>query len=241
VLSVSGNVHHKDVVELAKKYFTDETKFKKTKIKKVRWNSGQKLVHAESENQVTVMMAWPTFGREDSTIKTRTIARLADTILSSGMSSKLFKEIREKRGLVYSVGSYIQHYDDLGYLMIVGGTDHNKIEEYFEATALVLNNFNKDLTDRDLTKAKNDIKASLCMQLENSSNVVMGNIDAMQNYGRPMDLKTQLAAIEEVVLDDIKQFMSNLLSQKSVLSVYGFCPQIDTGAISLEKFEAMLK
>jgi predicted Zn-dependent peptidase len=177
ILSVAGNVKHAEVVALAKKYFPEvDRKFKKTTPKKATWNPGQTVVHVESENQVNVMVGFGIRGRKDLTKKEFITMHMVNDILTSGMGSKLTTEIREKRGLVYSVGSYIQDYEELGYFGVYGGTDHNKVEEFLEATTLVLKSFNADLTDRDLQKSKNSMKSRLSSSVESISSVSTGCI-----------------------------------------------------------------
>ena len=242
VVSVAGNIKHSDVVVHVKKYFPETTtKFKKTKTPTLKWHGGESLVHKADENQVSVMVAWPVIGRAASTIKDEAIAYVVNSVMSGGMSSKLFKEIREKRGLVYSVSSSIDTYEELGYFEISGGTDHKKVGEFLEATALVLNTFEQDLVENDLIKAKNGIKASLASSRESINNVAMRNIRHIQQYGKLRDNAPLVAAINEVTIKDVVAFVRETVKGEPVLSIYGFCPQLETGDISLEKFKAMLK
>lgn len=240
VVSVAGNVKHADVVELVKKYFTPEvTKFKSVKLKKPTWNPGQAIEHVESENQVSVMIGFPMSGRKDLNAKQQVVNYLVNDIMSSGMNSRLFAEIREKRGLVYSVGSWISDYEDISWFGISGGTDHEKVDEFIEATAGVLATFEDSLVQRDLEKAKNSFKAKRASSLESISSVAIGHINSMQSYKKLNNVKQQIAIAETVTLEDLKQAFVTMIAGKPVMSVYGFVPQHQT--ITVEKFEKLLR
>ncbi len=240
VLSVSGNVKHKDVVELAKKYFPQEVeKFKRKKSKLAKFSSGEVVKHIESENQVNVMVTFALPGRKDLTPKQQAALHLFDDIMSSGMGSRLVNEIREKRGLVYSVGAYANMYEEVGAYSIIGGTDHHKIEEFLEATAKVLTEFKATVTEKELQKAKNSFKSECVMSLENISKVCMQNITEFFEEGTAYDHKKYLNEAEALTLQDIKDISDIVLSKNIVLSVYGFVPQHEE--ITLASFIEKLK
>lgn len=240
ILSVAGNIKHAQVVELAKKYFPDvDRKFKKINPKKATWNPGQSVVHVESENQVNVLVGFAIPGRKDLTKKQEVTMHMVDDILTSGMGSKLSMEIREKRGLVYSVGSYISDYEEIGMFGVYGGTDDKKVEEFLEATTIVLKGFNSGINDKDLQKAKNSLKSRFSMSVESISSVSTCNITALQQDGKLTTVKELNAIVDTVTLDDLKTMFTSMIASKPVLGVYGFVPQSET--ITVDKFEAMLR
>lgn len=236
ILSVSGNVKHKDVVELAKKYFHTKDKFKHKVLSSPEFKSGEVLIHKEEDNQVSVAIAFPLKGHNQLTFKERKILQLFDTIMSSGMTSKLFSEIREKRGLVYSVSSFVEFFTNTGLFGITGGTDNTKVEEFLEATALVLNTFKDNLTEQDLQKSKNVIKTSTATHLESINSQGLSNLTSLQNYGKIFDINETLRIIDEITLDDIKKVVTDILKNKPSISIYGNAPQIQEKTIGLNKF-----
>lgn len=230
VVSVAGNMKHKDAVNLVVKYFNKkkDTNFKYKKPPKVTFSGGQTITHVDSEHQVNVDITFGFDGRNKTTKKMRNAIAMVNNILSSGMGSKLVTEIREKRGLVYSTGSYITIQDDYGYMSIYGGTDHHKIEEFIEASILVLKTFNDNVTEKDLQKAKNSRIAATKMSLESITNVSLGRIGEIFVHNKPLKLSEIVDSINEVSLDDVKEAMTYILSKDIVLSVYGMVPQHET-------------
>jgi len=131
-------------------------------------------------------------------------------------------------------------FDDIGYFAIQGGTDNTKLNEFLETTASVLKTFDSNVSEKDLTKAKNSIKSGMAMHMEKVDNIALRNIDYMQDYKTTFDLQEMLAHIDAVTLDDVKQTLHHILQNKPVLSIYGNAPQIETNEISVEKFSALL-
>lgn len=242
VLSVAGNIKHKDVVALAEKYFgTYDKPFKKSRVKTPKWKPGQVLQHKPDENQVQAMIGWEAPGRNAITLHAEATIKVLNAVMSSGMSSKLFKEIREKRGLVYSVGSYYNDFDDTGYFAITGGTDNTKLNEFLEATAIVLKTFKAGLTEQDLVKAKNAIRSQYAMALEKVDSIALANLTSMQETKKPINLQEYLAEVSSVTIDEVKSMFDNIMASKPVLSIYGNAPQLLTGEISVDKFEESLR
>jgi len=244
ILSVAGNVDHKKVVALAKQHFKKEKAkftFKKTQIAK--WNPSESLVHTDSQQQVNVMVGWKTFGRGNSTQKERVALGLANSILGGGMSSMLVEEVREKRGLSYSISSGTDMFGELGHLYVMGGTDKEKLESFMDAVALVMRTFDANVTDAQLKKAKNAFKTGLCSKEESIENVALSNINSLQNYGKLSKTEKTLKVIDSVTLGDVKKEMKKILSGRPVLSIYGNAPTLEDqwNHINLAGFERMLK
>lgn len=238
VVSVSGNLKYNDLKELANKYFNVENNapFKFTKPKNANWTGESVVTHVESENQVNVYLGFGFDGRNKLSKTQQYAVTLIHDILSSGMGSKLVSEIREKRGLVYSTNSWGELYDDIGYFVVTGGTDHEKVSEFIEAATLVLRTFNDSLTERDLQKSKNSVIATIQSGYESISNVALSNNAEFLTKGKIVPLKNEIEELKNVTLDDIKDMMNLILSSKPVLSLYGFIPQHEElSKVSLEK------
>jgi predicted Zn-dependent peptidase len=243
ILSVAGNVDHKKVVNLAKKHFRKEkSKFVFKKTTKSAWNPSENLVHTTSQEQVNVIVGWKTVGRNGKS-KERAALTLVNSILGGGMSSMLVEEVREKRGLSYSISSWMESFPELGYIAVNGGTDREKLESFMDAVALVMKNFNKTVTEEQLKKAKNGIKTSICSSEESTENLAISAINGLQNHNRLPDTEKSLKYIDAVKLKDVKKIMKKILSGRPVLSIYGNAPILDlpSNKINLKHFEKMLK
>jgi predicted Zn-dependent peptidase len=243
ILSVAGNVDHKKVVKLAQKFFkTEKTKFKFKKTQKAVWHSSESLVHTDSQEQVSVVIGWKTAGRKASR-KDRITISLISSILGSGMSSMLVEEVREKRGLSYSVSSGTDTFEELGLLAVVGGTDHEKLASFMDAVALVMRTFNEKVSDEQLQKVKNSYKTAIASGEESMSTGALSCISYLQNFDELPDTVRTLKVIDSVTLADVKRIMRKILSGRPAISIYGNAPQLNSedNTITLEHFEKMLR
>src|SRR5205085_8815925 len=95
---------------------------------------------------------------------------IIDTVLGGNMSSRLFQEIREKRGLAYSIGSYTVSYQEGGLFAVYGGTSPDTFNQVVDLVRQELENVrHNNLTEEEVTKSKNQIRGALVLGLENMS------------------------------------------------------------------------
>lgn len=243
ILSVAGNVDHKKVVSLAKKFFKKEkNKFSFKKTQTAKWTAGESLVHTDAQQQVNVLVGWKTSGRK-ATPKQRIALSLVNSILGDGMSSMLVDEVREKRGLSYSISSFCESFGEIGYLTVSGGTDNEKLESFMDAVALVMRTFNDTVTEAQLKKAKNSLKTSICSGEESVENVAISAITSLQNFDKLPDTLKTIKIIDSVTLKDVKTEMKKLLSGCPALSIYGNAPGLNNSdnTINLKSFNKLLR
>jgi predicted Zn-dependent peptidase len=113
--------------------------------------------------------------------------------LGGGMSSRLFQEVREARGLAYSVYSYRAAFDDAGFLAIYAGTAPDRIDETLGVIGDELDRLVADgLTDAEVEAAKGHIAGSLAMSLETSSS-------RMRRIGRSEQVEHEIPSLDELV------------------------------------------
>jgi predicted Zn-dependent peptidase len=129
---------------------------------------------------------------------------ILDKVLGGSMGARLFQEIREKRGLAYSVGSYAQTHREGGYFVAYGGTS---METYEECVALVKQEFEKarkeGITEGELERAKNQFRGSIIMSQESMSSR-MNRLGTSEVYfDRVIPLAEVVAKINAVSLDDV--------------------------------------
>jgi len=169
VVAVAGKVQTDKTLKLIDKYFS---KFNSKKDELVidefkdKQNQPRLELKRKKTEQVHLALGVPAFQDEDS----RTPAvKLLSIILGTGMSSRLFIEAREKRGLCYSIYSAVSTYEDTGDFMIKAGLDVNRLEPALQLIIKELKKLKqKGVTAKELKKAKDFVKGSTALSLEDS-------------------------------------------------------------------------
>lgn len=128
VLSVAGKTTHDRVVTLAKRYFANGTTPASPVIPALTGElpASQVVMDARPISQANIAIGLPALARDDPD---RYTLMILNTVLGRGMSSRLFKEVRERRGLAYSVGSSVSRYSDTGMLAVSAGVSPEKLNE----------------------------------------------------------------------------------------------------------------
>jgi predicted Zn-dependent peptidase len=136
---------------------------------------------------------------------------MIDSILSSGMSSRLFQEIREKRGLVYSVFGYFRGYEDIGQGVVYAGTDIDRVEE---ATGAILDELRKlrdePVSAEEMTRNKELRKGRLLMSLEDSRSVASWIGSQEATYGWIKTPEQVMEEIDSVTSEQVQELATEL-------------------------------
>ena len=145
-----------------------------------------------------------------------------NTLLGGGVSSRLFQEIRENRGLAYSVYSYTSMYIDTGLWGVYAGVSKKRIREVAELIIHEMFSLKDTLTAEELDKAKKHLKGNMILGLE-STNSRMNNIARQEiSFGRYISPDEISKAVEIVSLKQIKELSERLLAKKSLsITAYG--------------------
>ena len=152
--------------------------------------------------------------------------RFALSILASamggGMSSRLFQEIREKRGLAYSVYSYVQQFSGAGSISFYAGCQPNKTEEVIK----IIRDISFDiaehgLSDEEIVRAKGAVSGSLVLSQEDTGSRMMRIGKSELVYGEVMGFDEILDKIARVTPDEIKAIASTILPRPSTLALVG--------------------
>lgn len=146
-----------------------------------------------------------------------------NTLLGGGVSSRLFQEIRENRGLAYSVYSYTSMYIDTGLWGVYAGVSKKRIREVAELIIHEMLSLKDTLTEEELDKAKRHLKGNMILGLE-STNSRMNNIARQEiNFGRYISPDEISKAVEMVSMKQLKELSERLL-MKTSLSVTAYGP-----------------
>lgn len=147
---------------------------------------------------------------------------LLNTILGSGFSSRLFQEIREKRGLAYSIYSFNSSYSDTAVWGVYAGTDKTHVKEVLDISVSEIRNLAATVTETEFRRAKDQLKGSLILALESNSNR-MANLAKQELYfGRYYSPEDIISAVDEVTLEQVQTFARRISGGKPFsLTIYG--------------------
>jgi predicted Zn-dependent peptidase len=133
--------------------------------------------------------------------------------LGGGMSSRLFQEVREKRGLCYSIYTFHAPYTDTGFFGLYTGTDPGDAPEMMEVIVDVINDAAETLTEAEVARAKAQMKAGLLMALESCSSRAEQLARHVLAYGRPLTVDELVARIDAVSVESTRNAARGLLSR----------------------------
>lgn len=144
------------------------------------------------------------------------------TIFGGGMSSRLFQEIREKRGLVYTINSFNQALKDDGVFGIYAGTTPKELQELLPVVADEIKKIvNEPVFDVELKRAKTQIKASLLMSLESSSTTAEIIARQVLLYGRVIPTEEIVAKIENITADHLQHLAQKIFTSTPTYTILG--------------------
>jgi len=147
---------------------------------------------------------------------------LLNNTIGGGMSSRLFQEIREKRGLAYSVYSYHSSYADSGLFTVYAGTAPKQTQEVYDITMELLNEIvASGLSEAELSRGKEQLKGNLILSLESTSSRMnrLGKNELM--LGRHYTLDEMLERIDQVELSDLNEIMESMTAQPCAVALVG--------------------
>lgn len=219
----------KDIEKMAKEKFFDlprRAKFPFKPYKKIKQTKAKVNVFYKATDQANLVLGMEGFSRSDSR---RYIARVLACILGEGMSSRLFIQVRERRGLAYSVGAHYGHYKDTGAFTVYGGLKLEKIEEGLEVIKAELERIAQEkITDDELKKAKEMIRGRIALWSE-STNFLAEYFGTNFILDRKIEtFEEHLKNIEDVTVEDVQKISRELfVKEKFNLQVIGPFKKID--------------
>jgi predicted Zn-dependent peptidase len=167
----------------------------------------------------------------------RYVSYILNTVLGGSMSSRLFQNVREKRGLAYSVFSGLSAYRDAGNLTIYAGCANDAIEEVVDLCVAELRGLKQGvLPDAELRRAKDHLKGSLMLSLENTASR-MSHLARQEIYfDRHFGLDETLAGVEAVTAGDVQRVAGDLFSDGALAAtvVGPRTPDLPRGRLSLD-------
>ena len=218
VLSAAGSVDHEKIVSQVKLLFDKKAPISKAAMISSKYNGGEKQVDKNLE-QAHFALAFEAPGYRDETIYTSQIYSIA---LGGGMSSRLFQEIREKRGLCYTIFAQGGAYSDTGLLTIYSGTSADSLKDLSDITISEMKRMAIDFEQIELDRARVQMKAGLLMGLESASARAERLARMLTIWDRIPTLDEIVKKIDAVDLNDVRHFSDSIISNKKpTLSTYG--------------------
>jgi len=222
VVCVAGKFNEKDILNKIKKYFGQMEVGKKPKIVKVFENQKKSEIKIKFKktDQTHFVLGTRAY---DFNHKDRFALALLSIILGGSMSSRLFIEVREKRGLAYYVRTMVESYEDVGYIATQAGVEHKNLEL---AVKTILAEYKKisqeKVNSKELQKAKDYIKGKTVMGMEASDEVAMFFIDQEVMKKKITALSDKFKLIDKVTEDDIMRVAKDVFrNEKLNLAVIG--------------------
>jgi predicted Zn-dependent peptidase len=224
VLAVAGNIDHAHVVALAREYFGARL-IKGRALLPPRKGAGRlvgspalTLINRDSEQtHLTLGVRVPGRNWEH-----RWALMVLNTAVGGGLSSRLFQQIRETRGLAYSVYSAIDTFCDSGAFSVYAGCLPERFGEVVRLTAEVLEEVARDgITDAECRIAKGSLRGGLLLGLEDSASRMNRLGRSELNYGRYRSVAATLRSIEGVTTDEVNAVARTVLSGRFGAAVLG--------------------
>jgi predicted Zn-dependent peptidase len=152
-----------------------------------------------------------------------------DMVLGGSMSSRLFQEIREERGLAYSVGSYKSEHHDTGKWLVYGSVDPSKLHECVATVMAELRRaLREGITASELQQVKEHVKGGILLSLEDTWSVASRNGSQQLRYGRVIPVEQVVADVESVTQEDVLRVAQRVLREETMhLAVIGPHEQVD--------------
>ncbi len=227
VISAAGGVNHDEFVAHVREQFDVQQKSEQCGHEPANYLGGDMRLPKELE-QSHFILGFQGIGRLDDDFYT---AQALSTILGSGMSSRLFQEVREKRGLVYSIFSFHSGYQDDGQFGIYAGTGPEKMDEIIPVVCDEVLKVGHDASQEELDRAKSQLKASILMGRESMMTRADQQAKHLLFRNKAFDADALVQAIDDIQLSDIERVAKRIFTTPLTLAALG---PLD----KLEPFEA---
>jgi predicted Zn-dependent peptidase len=217
VLVAAGKVDHDTLVALAERAFTDLPVTAQMTAEPPRYKGGD-LRRPRDLEQVHVLLGFPGVAFGDPDYYALSVLSVA---FGGGMSSRLFQEIREKRGLVYSVYSFVQAYSDSGLFGIYAGTGEVEVAELIPALCEEVRRLPEGFDGEELHRARAQLKAGILMGLESTTTRAEQQAHHVLLHGTPLDPQEIVRCIEAVDAEAVARVASRLGAGPLTLTALG--------------------
>lgn len=217
VISAAGGVNHDDFVSQVEAVFSVQPHSGPSDTAGANYTGGEIRLEKELE-QSHFILGFQGIGRLDDDIYA---TQALSTILGSGMSSRLFQEVREKRGLVYSIFSFHSAYQDDGQFGIYAGTGPEKLDEIIPVISDEVLKIGQDVTEAELERAKSQIKAGMLMGRESMMTRADQHAKFLLLRNEAFDVDALVKRVDNITLADISRVAKRVFATTPTLAALG--------------------
>ncbi len=231
VVAAAGAVDHRAVVEEVERRFASFAGPPAPVPEAARFVGGSNIEARELE-QVHVALAMPGLPQRDPGLFS---LQVFTSVLGGGMSSRLFQEVREIRGLCYSIYAFHAPYSDTGMFGLYAGTDANDVPELMRVVVGEITGAAETVTEAEIARAKAQMKAGLLMALESSSARTEQLARQMFAWGRPIPLDELIVRIDGVTVESVRAAGRALIARgRPAVAALGPGPGLESAATIAE-------
>ena len=217
VVSAAGKINHEQFVDQIAESMVNLPSGKENNRVKASYVGGEYREDKDLE-QIHLVLGFEGLNYHDDDFYA---LQVYATIMGAGGSSRLFQEIREKRGLVYSIYAGIDSFSDSGTFQVLAGTGKNEIKELLPVLCDELINSPSDFSNKEIEKSKAQLKTSTLMSMESTrTNAVVAAYQLLR-YRKLIDIKERIEKINKVSKDSIENIAKKILSSKPTISSIG--------------------
>ena len=231
VVAAAGAVDHAALVEQVEKQFASFSGPAAPTPEPAHFVGGTYIETRDLE-QVHVALAMPGLPQRDPNLFSM---QVFTSVLGGGMSSRLFQEVREIRGLCYSIYAFHAPYSDTGMFGLYAGTDAADLPELMRVVVAEIANAAETVTEVEVARAKAQMKAGLLMALESSGARAEQLARQMFAWGRPIPLAELVAKIEAVTVESARAAGRALIARgRPAIAALGPGPGLESAASIVE-------
>ena len=209
VIAAAGAVDHRAIVAEAEKRFASFTGPAAPEPEPAHFRGGTRVETRDLE-QVHIAMALQGLPVRDDQLYS---LQVFTSVLGGGMSSRLFQEVRENRGLCYAIQAFHMPYEDTGLFGLYAGTDESDAPELMRVVIDQIGNATETLNETEVSRAKAQMKAGLLMALESSEARVGQLARQMLAYDRPIPLEEIVAKVDAVTVESARAAGRDLIGR----------------------------
>ncbi|HVO02802.1 MAG TPA: pitrilysin family protein [Candidatus Cybelea sp.] len=217
IVAAAGNIEHDRLVELATATLDRLPAGTSPEAHGADYRGGEHREDRELE-QVNVVLGFPGVSYHDPDYY---VAAVLSQLLGGGMSSRLFQEVREKRGLVYSIHSFSSSYSDCGLFGVYAGTGESEAAEMMPVICDEILKVGDSLAEAEVARAAAQLKAGTLMSRESTSSRCEQLASQLLLYGRPIPPEEAVTRIEAVTPADVMRLARRIFGSSPTLASLG--------------------
>lgn len=236
IICAAGNVQFEELKELTQKYFNKNPNQNTIKVTSEVpiFTTGECRINKPDLEQVQIIIGFPGVKKDPNLDFLQ--MDVAGSILGGGMSSRLFQNIRETRGLAYSVSAWHHPYRKCGIFSIYGGVEPAKSNLFIEESIREMKKMRDCIEEKELERIKKQLECSILISTDGTRARVTHLSSSLANYGRFISPKELLNKIKCITLSDIKNSIDSVLNSKE--KVIASIGNIEKNVMDFGEFES---